>query len=296
MTKQGIITIALGHTMYGKMATGLAASALSHGYPTTLLTDGKAISTLSAAEKGIFDNIIHLPESVCHTAKGLQYLRAKVFLYDYSPYKETIYFDADSILGYEKPLHELFLRHKDCSINLITEGYYDIGAVEPRKHVNPKYTSWASMEDMVKAFSLDKKTDKLYQLRSEFIYFKKSKKIEKLFSIAKDVYDNPRLVVATLGGSYADEYAFNIAIALSAINLTEMQTPLYWKYIHRRKYIYVSEIFKDFYGISIGGNVISEEQKTLYNSLIRYHYEKNNITGYQIAINKRDYISSRKLL
>ncbi len=274
---RGIILIAGGHAYYGKMAAALAASIRHHDktIPILVYHAGYGINHLQHFEKNLFSEVKTLPEeSYMHNGRA-QYMKAKLSLYDLSPFDETIYLDVDMIWSTKKTVGELFDSLKDVPFTMISEGHYDLTSI--KDETNKAYTFWGDTQAILNKYGENKTDGKLYQLRSEFIYFKKNALIKKYFDKAKEIYENPLIEVSRIAGGIPDEFAFNIAgFLLNVHPHKDKYSPVYWYYMHGKEMLYNrTELYQKYYAISIGGNRAPDDLKRLYNDLAKYYY--NNL-------------------
>jgi len=251
---RGIILLATGAPFYGRMAYNLAVSIKAvENMPITVLHNGTGLSHLSDKQKLIFDTIIEIKDNA---------FAAKLCLLDYTPYDETLYFDADMIwLPKQKP-SDLFNELSGVSFTSITEGYYDYKTGVD--YGNTMYHYWTDPLEAKKVYNLE---EKFYQWRSEVMYFTKDAK--KLFQEAKKVYSNPKVKVKQFAGHTPDELAINIAAAKMNIDPHEYKwTPAYWHRLHGEGKG-LPEIMNSFYLLSVGGNFASGVMKTCYNNVCK---------------------------
>ena len=178
MLKQecGILLLALGHPYYGRMAYNLAMSikACDINVNITLVYTESAIAHINSRNMWVFDNKMFLDETE-------QPFGAKLMLDKLTPYEKTIYLDVDTLWVNKKSPLELFEKLKGIPFTGITEGMHDFAdpsKSDPSKH----YYFWADLEEIKEKYPIEKwirpekVTSKIiYQWRSEFIYFEKTK-------------------------------------------------------------------------------------------------------------------------
>ena len=119
MTK-GILIQAFGHNNYYQMAVVIAASIKANepDMPICLVTD----NTIHIAHAKLFDSII-LPIKESIINKGVtEYIKAKLFMYDYSPFDETIFLDVDQIIIKGRKLSTVFDELKNIDITFSNTG------------------------------------------------------------------------------------------------------------------------------------------------------------------------------
>lgn len=269
---RGILLVAMGHSVYGDMAFNLALS-IRHSdktIPIHLAWAAGAIGNLDQGQKKVFSSMSEVPLEVYNSGSSSNYIRTKLFLYDLSPFDQTIFMDVDMIM-FEKPISKLFDQLSNVDFTITNEGFL----IEESEVVNEKYSFWADPNTIRVAY-MDYpgfEEGKLYMCRSEFIYFTKSEKNKMFFELAKDIYDNPRIDVSTFANHLPDEFAFNIAgRILHQYPHQDNFSPIYWEYLHSpKKRKTVSPQYNDCYGYSIGGNRRDDKERDVYNSHVRYY-------------------------
>lgn len=274
-TTRGIVLIALGHPAYGRMAATLAASIKSNGFDAiTLLHDSRGISHLAPDEMKLFSKMIQLPADVYSNSYGTFYTRAKVCLYDFSPYEHTIFVDADTIACPHKSIRGLFSNLEKFEMTMINEGYFDVDKTEDVS--SDKYPYWCGLHEVMKEFEI--KTGRIYKTRSEFIYFKKCEKVKAFFEVAKSIFDNPRVKHKKFAHGVADEMAFNIATGVTGLHPHEVNyKPVYWDIQQKNEYLKRGEIYSNYYFYSIGGKMLNKTMESVYNDLSSYYSKKQGL-------------------
>jgi hypothetical protein len=281
---KGVVIIAAGNAHYGGLALNLAMGLKQTDATTniTLLWQGQGKDFVQ--HYPIFDNYIEIPKE-CTTRNGIESLiRAKVCLYDLSPYEETIYIDADVVWCPYKPISQVFEQLKDVEITIGNRGECNL-KTDPR-------LIWSNLDSMRKVLGEDAV---IYNLSSEFIYFKKSENNKLFFEEAKSVFDFPDVDYVRFDGGVPDELAFQIAMIKTGVKPHKLPyLPFYWESFEKRN-LQLSELYKeDFYGYSIGGNMLSTQQKMNYDTLAKVYASNFGITHPFLSFNKRDLFTNRK--
>lgn len=257
---RGIILLATSHSLYGKMAHNLCLSIKQFGedIPVALVYDEAGISHLSDIQRSIFDQLIPAQ------AGGFA---GKLHLDLISPFDQTLYLDADMAWMPKHPPSVLFDNLEGADFTGITEGYYD-AATGSNEEVNGAYFFWAGIEEIVERYKIK---GKIYQWRSEAMYFTKSATVSKMFKKARAIYDNPKLKSVKLFGNHLpDELAINIACAVYDIHPHKYKwTPAYWPKLHGERVPAFEEIYNQYYLLSVGGHSNSPSAHNLYNRLVQ---------------------------
>jgi len=189
--------------------------------------------------------------------------KMKLYLYDITPYDETLFIDSDNLFLPRKNINDLY-----SDFNIQNRG--SINVKEAGK--NPHFLHWDKVEDICKEFDL--KSGKMFNLFSEVITFKKSAKVEKLFKEAKEVYKKMRKRgMARFNGGVPDELCFSVACNKVKLYPKVNWLPTYWEH-HDKLHLKMGAILYDGYYIySGGGNILTPEQKEIFNG-------KNGLVAY----------------
>jgi len=291
MSTRGIIIFAFGHPYYGEMAANLAASLHRGGCHITLFYHGRGIETLTPDKLRLFDRVELIDEKHLMKEGKISYLRAKVCLYDITPYHETIYFDADTLwFGGKQRISDFFTEiAKQCTFTMTNSG-----AMQLEDEFTPSaYTRWADTKEIKRAYKLD--SGKLYSLNSEFIYFQNSKENEQLFKKAKAAFDKPKIKVKEFAGGLPDEFAFNIAMLQTNIYPhKDNYRLLYWRPLDKAKTL--PDVLKQYSGMSIGGNAVIDQSKHQYNIMAGTYGREAGIEHVWKAISKKRFLNERQIL
>lgn len=254
--KKGILIVAVNNPMYGRTALNLAVSikAVDKEWPVALIADDVAISHLNDAQRDVFDKIIHAP--------GATELKAgaKLLAYKHTPFDHTMVIDADNLwLSAHAPAH-VFQSLEGTPFTAITEGFIHGKDVK----LNAAYPIWAHYDDIKKAYKLDGK--RMYQWRTEIMYFEKSKVAEQLFSKALEIFKKPKVAHTVWDGGVPDELAVNIAAAITGVEPHEFNwQPTYWAQKHGGRVLPIHMIQKDYFVFSTGGNQATPAIQKTYN-------------------------------
>ncbi len=278
---QGILLIAAGNPFYGNSAYHLALT-IKHADPEAkicLAYSTSAIAHLSEEEKKFFDEMVLLQD---HQLKGNgkpDYMRPKLYAYELSPFDKTILLDVDMIWNPKRTVTELFEELQGSEFSIISEGYCN--AVGDGK-LNPRYTFWADREAIVYEFMNEPGflSGKLYQFRSEFIYFVKGKKCETFFSKAIEARERINFEVKTLGGHIPDELCFDIAGAIThTYPHQDMWTPIHWYWFHGTPFeARKGDILRQYYAISLGGFNAPKEVLNWTKAMLRKAADAHGVT------------------
>ncbi len=291
MKTRGVIIMAAGHAQYGQMALTLAMG-IKHCDPQDLL-NSNSIKVCLAYHGGatgmiqhymnIFDDTIEIPQEYV-TRNGFEsLLKAKCYLYELSPYDETIYIDADVIWSPKKKISALFEELKDLDFTVGTRNRISLKD-------NPRGFQWADGRDIIKKYGFDGDS---YNLSSEFMYFKKTKKIQAFFKAAQSAFEDPGVDYKRFAAGVPDELAFQIAMMQTGIKPHKDQfLPFYWEPYMKMK-LQPKDLYDAHWGYSIGGSMLSDLQKGIYNALSQYYAKQYGLKRHFPCRSKREWSKFR---
>ncbi len=278
--ERGILLIAVGHANYYRMAATLAASIrANHPDLSICLATNNMVS---GDHNRLFNSIVPVPDEMIYDNGKPAYIKSKLYMYELSPFKETIFLDVDQIMIMQRDLAGLFDQLADIDITFSNTG---VGVV----------SVWADITEVKKLYG----DEPFWNFHSELVYFKKGPTAKKYFITALKVWKDNKVKSAARfsGATMADELAFQIAAMITGIYPhKENWTPNFW-YARAgrdsRKYPYelVNHIT-----YSIGGNYISKAVKDNYNMLAKAYFAKLGLSHpYQVE-DKRTFLPERKLI
>ena len=285
---RGVVIIALGNPQYGRMAANLAASIRYKDKETAihLVHQGDALNHLTDAHKELFTTFAECPIEY-YTKNGNEvYLKAKTCLYELSPFAESIFLDADMIWFPTKSISDLFDQLKDTDFTFQNRGHCNLSD----EKLNPKFCMWCDVNEVKSAYET---TGRFYQLASEFIYFKRTEANEKYFKLVREIFDNPKVKPAEFGGDIPDELAFDIAsCVLAHYPHKENFVIVYWALADKQ--MSWTDVMRNYWGYSIGGNVIPETILQRYNQLALAHAKGLSLPYHYKAYNKKQWNKQRQ--
>lgn len=253
MLDNGILIFALGHPYYGRYAFNLAVTIKAvENIPIALVHDSTSISHLDDYQKVVFD---HLIPSDLKPGCG-----AKLHAYELSPFESTLLLDADMIwLPVHKP-SELFDQLKGKEFTGITEGSTE----NPSSH----YFFWADIEEIREKYQI---SGPVHQWRTEVMYFERSEKVSAMFSEAIAIHkDHGLSKVKDFAEGIPDELSINISAAKHNLNPHKPGwQPSYWPQLYQNRVPERGTLYREYYLLSAGGNMNTENVKQLYNSIVK---------------------------
>lgn len=287
-TSRGFLILALGNSMYGKMAANLAASIKFNdkNMPVCLVYSEQSISHLTAQHKALFSHIIECPKQY-YTKNGRNnYFKAKTRFYDLSPFDETICCDADMLFFGGKNLNQLFAELSKRDFVMQCRGEHDFTSGT----TTGKYTFWCNLTEAKRQYPL---SEKIFMHSSEFVFFKKGAFAKKLFALAKKIFDNPKVNSSIqFAGDIPDELAFNLAASVLNIQpRSAYDVFVYWALMD--KGVLWSDAVKNYYALSIGGNNVPMEQFNRYHHILKHQSELVGLPYYFKAYAKKAWDKNR---
>ncbi len=277
---RGILIQALGHNNYYQMAVVLAASIKANepDMPICLVTD----NDVKDSHVGLFRMVKKPTKKSIYKGNKIEYIKAKLFMYDLSPFDETIFLDADQITIDSCKYLPIFEELASIDFTMSNTGLANTSI-------------WADMKEVKEVYG----ENPFWNFHSEFVYFKKSKEVKKYFDAAIKVYEENKIKTATRfsGATMADELAFQCAAIITGIYPhKENWTPNFWfdrDHANSRKMPYE---LKNYVTYSIGGNSIPTNVKNNYNILAKHYFAKLGLSNPYQVVDKKQFLPERKLI
>ena len=295
-SNRGILLIALGSPYYGQLAANLAAS-IKH---TTggrlnvhLVWAERAREHLTQQKLELFTSMQECPYEMYHRGDGKTvYVKAKTHINDLSPFDETIFLDVDTIMLPNRTLEDAFNDLSSRSFTMENRGRINLADIKPHDDY-----LWADANDVKKAYQF--KDGFLYGLHSEFIYWKKSEKLDSYFQTVKEVFAHPKVRMKhVFDGDIPDEFAF--AVAMIKHRMYPHKTPfkpLYWYLTDAKSFGTSKEkIISSHYGYSVGGNSTPPAVRRFYDQISSAYFKRLGVQYPYKIKQKRQELASRKLM
>jgi hypothetical protein len=277
--KRGILIYALGHPYYYQMAVVLASSIkVNDPIAICLVTD----HTVKIEHAHLFDSVTWPVERSIMQNGQKQYIKSKLFMFDHSPYEETLFLDVDQVLIKGRKLSGLFDELKDVDITFSNTGVAGSSI-------------WADIKEVQQLYG-DKP---FWNYHSELVYFKKTAEVKRYFKAAVKVYEENKIKSATrfANANMADELAFQAAAIITGVYPhKEHWTPNFWYDRDRknnRKYPFE---LTGYITYSIGGNAIPAAVKSNYNTLAKYYFATLGLSNPYQVVDKQSFLPERKLV
>lgn len=287
----GILIIAAGHPNYGRMAFNLAVS-LKTADPTVEIALAMTSSALDHIDHypihQYFNHFITIPPDAITRGVATEFIKAKTWMYDLSPFDTTLFLDAD-MLWHPKHAPSKLLKEIKEPLTFQNRGCLDISA----SVLDSKFSMWADVNEVKSKYKFT--GGFYYQIHSECVIFKKSPKVKAFFDHAKQNYDTLKVKHFNFAGAIPDELPFAIAMLQTGMYPHKKNwTPIYWE-VTEKKMLHnnPSRLYNDYYGYSTGGSFHNKSMKEFYNNLANYYFKKSNLHHPYMLQNKRDFIPER---
>lgn len=278
MLEKGILIFAIGHPYYGRYAFNLAVTIKAvEDIPIAVVQDSTGLSHLDDYQKAVFDKTI-----LADIKPGCG---AKLHAYDLSPFEKTLLLDADMLwLPVHKP-SELFDQLKGVEFTGITEGSTD----NPSSH----YFYWAQIEEIREKYNI---TGTVHQWRTEVMYFERSEKLKAMFEDAKGIHaDHGLKSVKPFAEGIPDELSINIAAAKHELSPHKPNwQPSYWPQLYQNRVPEFGTLYREYYLLSAGGNMNTENVKRLYNTLVKAQAPKVGLSHCFPLQSKYSFLTERR--
>lgn len=279
----GICIVCCRHPYYGRMGYNLAVSikAANKETPICVLHSGRGLAHLSEYQKEVFDIIKEIPEDFS--------VGTKLWAIDHTPFENTLMIDADNLWFQKRKAEELFKELDAFDFSAISEGFID-GA---DNQLRTDYFMWASVDKIREVYPVEK----MYQFRSEVMWFKKTERVIDMFKTAQDIFHNPQIDCMKFGGVVPDELPLNIACSIHGIepHVYKWQ-PCFWDRIHKNHTKKDSGLYEKFWLMSTGGNNVTAYCVKLYNRLASAACYKLGLQFLFTLQPKKRVIEERKLM
>ena len=247
MKTKGILLIALGRK-YNELAFNLIKSIKKHN-PTlevAVITDSTYPEILEVYDHVIIPQPAHYIEDFVFNP-----FKLKTFIYDLSPFDETIYLDVDSICL--RDISELFYPFKIQEV-----GRYEKG--------DKCDCVWFENLDII--FNKYNLENKYPEYNTSFISFNKSPENKEYFDLVKKMYFDRRFEYTKIGQNYPDEMAFGIASSMLghyAQRPVEVPICFWWS----NKKLALPEIKEQYYFIGFAGGYVASKYLGYYHQLMK---------------------------
>lgn len=250
-----------------------------------LVHDTKSISHLDEEEFGLFDYMVVADENDYTIDGKKQYQYMKLILNKYTPFKNTLYIDVDTLFFPNKNISQLLSGLSKYNFFIGQNGSYN---PLDRTRTNNNYTYWEEPGKISKYFNLK---NSLPQTVSGMFYFKKCKFTENLFTRACEIYKDRKAPCVKWANGRPDEYCYNVA--LSEVGYSQKNCHfVYFDKINggmeRQK------MYDNFWGIATGGNTLTHIVKSLHDDLVKLYVETMGFKNTRLHVDKSAVITERR--
>lgn len=278
-TEQGVLIIALGHRMYVEKAFNLALSirATSPSMNITLVHSNN-LSELSAQQRFIFNKLIECKSEYYTLEDGTKsYIKAKLYLDKITPYKRTLFLDADMIMSPYKNLETLFEQLNGKEFVMICRGE------------DKDFSQWVDAEEVCNNYNIQK----YYDCSSELMYFESTDIFEDARIIHEEITQG-KIWFRKFANGVPDEPPIIIAM-LQKFGVPDQVPfkPTYWQPVE--KTIKDLDIWNNFYLLSMGGKVNDVRVVKVYNNIVKWYSDNVGVTSFKHT-DKQAILAERKTM
>ncbi len=290
---KGILLVALNHPYYGHYAFQLALSIKSNDPDVniSIAHDGVGISYLDANKLSIFDKTIKIKDDMLKVGGRKEVLKFKAYLYDITPYSETLYLDAD-ILWLNKRSVSEFIKTipEEVNFTMQNRGFLDLKNDE---QLDSNFSIWVNSKELKETYGF--KSGKLFNLSSELIYFKKTKEVAEYFKQVKIEFSAIKVNYVNFNGGVPDELPFAIAMIKNDFYPHESNwRPIYWEAFDKKRMLNkIQELNTSYFAVSFGGNLQENFIKKFYNNLAQFYCNRFAVQHVFPLKDKRTFIKER---
>ena len=299
-TSRGVLLFATGNPYYGDCALRLAAALKVNepGIKITLVADAPAMLGNLNRYVNLFDKVITPRSNMLYQNGQRMDIRAKIYADELSPYYETLMLDVDMMwLSGKRPSDFFKEIEKDADICIQNTGFADLSKDDVDSQL---YYYWAKISEVKTDYGFTE--GKFFQYTGEWVYFKKTDKAKAWFEAVREVYDSCKVknIIGFANQTCNDELAYSIASVITGTYSNRANwLPVYWpgrsnelaRMIGR-----FSDINKQFFSFSMGGNTTSAAMKEEYSRLAKAYFSKLKIVADTTYRDKKSVLPERRKL
>ena len=286
---KGILIIAVGHPNYGKLAANLAMSIKGSNctLPIHLVYTESTLKGVGEDYEKFFDTKAECPAEYLKNKAEDCFIKVKAHANDLSPFKETLFLDADIIMINNNLLLETIESLKDVDFTVKNSGFTNYES----ETITKDSMQWANLLEIKEAYGFT--NEDIWNVHSEFIWWKKTKANDKLFKDWIYNFENLKVSNIEFGGCIPDELPLWIAMIQNKITPhQEMFHPTFWP-MDSKKQMRISDLRNDYCGISIGGNNLAPLVKNNYDLLVSLFTKITNMRYKYFAQPKKKWLPER---
>lgn len=253
--KRGVLILALGSTTYVKYALNLAVSIRKTSPDVAVcLVHSDNLHILEPSQRFYFNRLIKCPAEYYTSNGKINYVKAKLFLDKLTPYDQTLFMDADTIVSPYKSVKSIFEKCEGNDFIMVCRG----------ENINS--SEWVNRDEVMKAFELEK----WYDCSSELMYFEQTNIFEDARNINK-AFEDGSFYYRQFAGGVPDEASLVTAMLVNHGSPKFVPfKPTFWE-AAEKSFAKSEMIFTTFEVLSIGGNVVSKHIENIYNLLIKWY-------------------------
>lgn len=278
-SEHGVLILALGNRMYVEKAFNLALSIRATTPNTSItLVHSNNISELSVEQRFLFNKLIECNKEFYTFEDGAtSYIKAKLYLDKLTPYKRTLFLDADMIMSPYKTLDDLFTQLNGLEFAMICRGE------------DKDFSQWVDAEEVCKNYNIEK----YYDCSSELMYFESTDIFEDARIIHEEITDG-KIWFRKFANGVPDEPPIIIAMLQKFSKPFQVPfKPSYWQPVE--KFMKDLDIWNNFYLLSMGGKVAEKRIVGYYDNIVKWYSSKMGIASFKHT-DKQAYLAERKTM
>jgi hypothetical protein len=277
----GILLIAVGHKNYTRMASMLAMSIRANGceLPICLATD---VVQIDEHYQQYFNSHVIVPQHCLEWRGNTCYIKAKAHMDELTPFEYTLFLDSDIILVNNGMINEVIDSLKNVDFTVKNSGAKNFGDIDDGE------MQWANLNEVKEAYGFINEV--IWNVHSEFIWWKKG---HKLFKQWVDNFENLKVEPIEFAGCVPDELPLWIAMSqLGVVPHKNPFRPIFWA-MDKDGQMLLSEVRKEFCGVSIGGRSIGGQQRDNYDNMCKIYQRMLHLPHIYLAQPKRRWLPER---
>lgn len=272
MATRGVILLAMGSPLYGRLAfnCALTLKAQRPRTPVRLWWQGSALAELKPRHLDFFDERVELPQEFYRYGNQTQFFRVKTRLNELTPFEETLFLDAD-VAFFNNGLLRKWLDRDDLP-DFAAQTFNLLSADTGEKLVPTEYGSgtWSTPQDMKKHWGWADGLE-IPQINSSFMFWRRTEKNDQFWARVATLWDAPlpkRVAFnSSVGETIPDELLFHAAGAELGIRSPEVPfVPLYAD--HETPASAFPSIRSKYWGLMTYGQAVANHVAAMYNDAV----------------------------
>lgn len=285
----GILIIAAGHKNYGQLSGTLAMSLRANGcnLPICVAHTPDTLSRLTDEYLGFITDFVLVKEHQMTLSGETCFIKIKAHMNELSPYDNTLFLDADIIMLNNGKINEILKELETVDFAIKNSGFTKFDS----EKIKPDSMQWANLLEVKEKFGFT--DEEIWNVHSEFIWWKKSEENNRLFAKWVENFENIRVENIEFASCIPDELPLWISMCQTGHKPhKENFHPTFWP-MDSAKTMRIKDLKDDYCGVSIGGNSISESQKNNYDILVTLFARQMNLRQKFLCQPKKRWLPER---